>query len=79
MIRVAEAQLRFTIGRRSMSYNEIYSVMRLGGEKDLPKAIDVIISALKKDNWVTSETVSHSSFLRGITSKRICRRSRRND
>jgi hypothetical protein len=43
------------LGRKGLGYNEIYSVMRIGGERDLPKAIDVIISALRKDNWVTTD------------------------
>jgi hypothetical protein len=43
------------LGRQAFDYNEIYTLMYLGGEKDLPKAIDVVIGQLQKDNWLTRE------------------------
>lgn len=36
-------------------YNEIYSLMRLCGEKKLPKAIDVVLQKMIKENWATRE------------------------
>lgn len=42
-------------GQKVFDYNSIYTLMRLGGEKDLPKALDVVMSAMKKDNWVAAD------------------------
>jgi hypothetical protein len=41
--------------RRGFSYNEIYTLMRLGGIKPLPKAIDVVLSRMAQDQFVTRE------------------------
>jgi hypothetical protein len=43
------------LGRRGFSYNEIYTLMRLGGVKPLPKAIDVVLSRMAQDQLVTRE------------------------
>lgn len=39
------------LNRKTFTYNEIYTLLRLAGEKDLPKALDVLFSNLIKDNW----------------------------
>jgi hypothetical protein len=43
------------LGRTAFEYNEIYTLMHLGGERDLPKALDVVMSGLLKKNWVAKE------------------------
>lgn len=43
------------LGRSGFDYNEIYTLMRLGGEKALPKALDVVVSRMVNDNWATRE------------------------
>ena len=43
------------LGRRGFSYNEIYTLMWLGGVKDLPKAIDVVLSRLVQDQMIVRE------------------------
>lgn len=43
------------LGRKGLSYNEIYTAMRLSGERDLPKALDVLIARMIDDNWVSRE------------------------
>lgn len=43
------------IGRRGLSYNEIYTLMWLGGIKDLPKAVDVVLQRLMQEQMVVRE------------------------
>lgn len=43
------------LNRKAFSYNEIYTLLRSSGEKDLPKALDVVVAKMLKDNWVTKE------------------------
>jgi hypothetical protein len=43
------------LGRRGFSYNEIYTLMWLGGVKDLPKALDVVLLKLMQDQMVVRE------------------------
>jgi hypothetical protein len=43
------------LGRRGLGYNEIYTLMWLGGVKDLPKALDVVILKLIQDQMVVRE------------------------
>jgi len=40
------------LGRRGLSYNEIYTLMWLGGIKDLPKALDVVLLRLIQDQMI---------------------------
>ena len=41
--------------RQAFSYNEIYTLLRLSGEKELPKALDVVLNRMINDNWTTRE------------------------
>jgi hypothetical protein len=43
------------LGRRGFAYNEIYTLMWLGGVKDLPKAIDVVLLRLIQEQMVVRE------------------------
>lgn len=43
------------LNRPSFDYNEIYTLLHLGGERELPKALDVVIGRLLKDNWVARD------------------------
>jgi hypothetical protein len=43
------------ICRPAFEYNEIYTLLHLGGERELPKALDVVIGQLSKENWVVKE------------------------
>lgn len=43
------------IGRQSFDYNEIYTLLHIGGERELPRALDVVVAQLQKENWVTKE------------------------
>lgn len=43
------------IGRTSFDYNEIYTLMHIGGERELPKALDVVVAQLQKENWIAKE------------------------
>lgn len=43
------------LNRKSFSYNEIYTLLRLSGEKDLPKALDVVVARMLTDNWAVRE------------------------
>ncbi|WP_157072326.1 hypothetical protein [Brevundimonas bacteroides] len=43
------------LGRPGFDYNEIYTLMRLGGIKPLPKALDVVLGRMATDNWVAKE------------------------
>lgn len=45
------------LGRRGFAYNEIYTLMWLGGVKDLPKALDVVLGKMIQDQWVIREGV----------------------
>lgn len=48
------------LGRQGLEYNEIYTLMHLGGIKPLPKALDVVLGKLAGENWVTREGKSFS-------------------
>lgn len=43
------------LGRPGFEYNEIYTLMRLGGIKPLPKALDVVLGRMATDNWVSKD------------------------
>jgi hypothetical protein len=43
------------LGRKSFNYNEIYTLMRLSGIKDLPKALDVTIKRMIDDSFVIKD------------------------
>lgn len=43
------------LGRQSFTYNEIYTLLRLSGEKELPKALDVVIGRMTGANWTVRE------------------------
>lgn len=43
------------LGRKGFSYNEIYTLMWLGGVKDLPKAVDVVLGKLMQEQMVVRE------------------------
>ncbi|MGN6534548.1 MAG: hypothetical protein ACTHKQ_02295 [Mesorhizobium sp.] len=42
-------------GRKGFGYNEIYSLLRLAGIRDLPKALDVIIGKMIDIQWVVRD------------------------
>jgi hypothetical protein len=42
-------------GRRGFGYNEIYSLLRLAGIRDLPKALDVTIGKMVDLQWVVRD------------------------
>ena len=46
--------------RQGFEYNEIYTLMHLGGIKPLPKAIDVVLGKLVGENWVVRDGKSFS-------------------
>ena len=54
-VAVAMYKSEALLGRKAFSYDEIYSLMRLAGEKELPKALDVLFTQMKKENWIISE------------------------
>lgn len=43
------------IGRSACDYNDIYTLLHIGGERELPKALDVVIAQLQKENWAAKE------------------------
>lgn len=43
------------LSRQGLEYNEIYTLMHLGGIKPLPKAIDVVLGKLTGENWVVRD------------------------
>lgn len=43
------------LGKQSFEYNEIYTLLHLGGIKPLPKALDVVLGKLTAENWVTRD------------------------
>lgn len=43
------------LGRKGFSYNEIYTLMWLGGVKDLPKAVDVVLGKLMQEQMVVRD------------------------
>jgi hypothetical protein len=43
------------LGRKGLSYNEIYTALRLSGEKELPKALDVLLARMIDENLVSRE------------------------
>jgi hypothetical protein len=54
-VAVAMCQGEKELKRKAFQYNEIYTLLRLSGEKDLPRALDVVVSRMAKDNWVTRD------------------------
>lgn len=40
------------LGRSGFNYNEIYTLLHLGGERTLPKALDEVMRGLVGNNWV---------------------------
>lgn len=42
-------------GRKGFGYNEIYSLLRLAGIRDLPKALDVIMGKMVDIQWVVRD------------------------
>jgi hypothetical protein len=54
-VAVAMYQGEKALNRKAFSYNEIYTLLRLSGEKELPKALDVVIARMLTDNWVIRE------------------------
>lgn len=43
------------LGRKALIYNEIYTLMWLGGIKDLPKALDVVLGNMIQNQFVVRE------------------------
>lgn len=43
------------LSRQGFDFNEIYTLMRLGGIKPLPKALDVVLGRMATDNWVSKD------------------------
>lgn len=43
------------LNRKGLNYNEIYTAMRLSGERELPKALDVLIARMIDENWISRE------------------------
>lgn len=43
------------LGRKALIYNEIYTLMWLGGIKDLPKALDVVLGNMIQNQFVLRE------------------------
>lgn len=43
------------ISRQAFEYNDIYTLMHIAGERELPKALDVVIGQLQKDNWIAKD------------------------
>jgi hypothetical protein len=41
--------------RKGFNYNEIYTLLRLGGIKPLPKALDVVLTRLMQDQFIVRE------------------------
>jgi hypothetical protein len=54
-VAVAMYQGEKLLNRKVFSYNEIYTLLRLSGEKDLPKALDVVVARMLKDNLAIRE------------------------
>lgn len=49
------------LGRKGFSYNEIYTLMWLGGVKDLPKAVDVVLGKLLQEQMVVRDETGFSA------------------
>lgn len=43
------------LGRKGLIYNEIYTLMWLGGVKDLPKALDVVLGNMIQNQFVVRD------------------------
>ena len=43
------------LGRKALIYNEIYTLMWLGGIKDLPKALDVVLGNMIQNQYVVRD------------------------
>ncbi|TPM91620.1 hypothetical protein [Mesorhizobium sp. B2-1-3A] len=43
------------LGRRGFGYNEIYSLLRLSGIRELPKALDVLLARMMDSQWVVRD------------------------
>jgi hypothetical protein len=43
------------LDKKVFGYNEVYTIMNLGGEKSMPKALDVLCGDLVRDNWIQRE------------------------
>lgn len=41
------------LNRSGFNFNEIYTLLHLGGERELPKAVDVVMGRLAGINWVS--------------------------
>jgi hypothetical protein len=59
-VAVAIAKGEEILGRKGLEYNEIYTLMKLGGVKTLPQAIDVVIGKMVSDNWATKDGKKYS-------------------
>jgi hypothetical protein len=72
-IAVAMYQGERELSRKSLSYNEIYTLLRLSGEKDLPKALDVVINRMCKENWAIrdAEGISLKFIARDFVEKSL--------
>ena len=49
------------LNRKGFSFNEIYTLIWLSGVKDLPKALDVVLQRLIKDQMVVRETDGYAA------------------
>jgi hypothetical protein len=54
-VAVAMYQGEKLLDRRHYNYNEIYTLMRGAGIRDLPKALDVLLSQMIENQWVARE------------------------
>jgi hypothetical protein len=53
------------LSKKGLTYNDIYTLMWIGGVKPLPKAIDVVLTRLFQDQFVTRENGGFSSKFLG--------------
>jgi hypothetical protein len=72
-VAVAMYQGERELNRKSLSYNEIYTLLRLSGEKDLPKALDVVVNRMCKENWAIrdAEGISLKFIARDFVEKSL--------
>jgi hypothetical protein len=49
------------LGRKGFTYNEIYTLMWLGGVKDLPKALDVVLGKMIQEQTIIKEGAGFST------------------
>jgi hypothetical protein len=54
-VAVAMFQGEKLLNRKAFSYNEIYTLMRGAGVRDLPKALDVLFIQMFENQWLTRE------------------------